>query len=713
MTGTLTWLGGGLAAPRRGAPETGAEQAVSQEQAGYVVTGAAVALFGVATGLVIVAALAAADGISALAIGVLALLGAAGALALGRALAAAPLGDQRGIAALLGGQRGGAALLGGQRGSAALLSDQRGGAGPLGDQRGSAALLSDQRGGAGLLGEQRGSAALLSDQRGGAGPLGDQHGSAAPLGDQHGNAAPLSDQHGAAAGIGDRRGGIARIGVGIAAGVLVAELASTVLLGGTVDRELDVRAQDSAEQAPVVVAARGELDRATAERAALAVSITTAQADIDSALVIARCEFNPTPECPQTRITGVPGRGPEAQTANDMLDDARKQLAAAQGRTEQLDQAVRTETADLAAARTTAFAEADRGIGARWLAMNGYTTAHAGAAVLRLLILVIGVLLALSPLLLRWWRGETALDRRIGAEEIADRARRAADAAIAVRQAEVRTEAAALRAEHELTATRLAVEADTVIDRERQRTRIIAAIGGFELGFAEPHRKDDPVSLEPNVTPQLPAGYLPNALPPANTPQAGALVPAAQPAPTPPPTGGGLELPIIGTVPFTDTAARWIRPLVPSFVANAIDSATHPLRTARQAFEEVEEVTFTLRRTRKVTVDTQDSQQPPVPAGYQLQPGQQAQGYLPPGAYPQQQAPQYPYAQQLASNVVDAPSPRFHPDPRQYPSAPTYTALPAGQGTGLPTAAVHPELPANDPNALPGPHGPRELPPAR
>ncbi|MGW4631431.1 DUF4407 domain-containing protein [Nocardia sp. NPDC004415] len=617
MTGTLTWLGGGLASPRRGTPDTGAEQAVSQEQAGYAVTGAAVALFGVVTGLVLVAALGAAEGIGWPVIVVLALLGAAGALALGRALASTPL----------------------------------------------------------------------------TGP--------------------------------DRRATATRIVVGVAAGVLVAELASTVLLGGTVDRELDVRAQDSAEQAPVVVTARGELDRATAERAALDATIAEAQADIDTALVIARCEFNPTPQCPQTRITGVPGRGPESQTANDMLDDARKQLAAAQDRTEALDTAVRTETADLATARTLAFADADRGLGARWLAMNGYTAAHAGAAALRLLVLVIGVLLALLPLLLRWWRGETALDRRIEAAEVADRAERAADAAIAVQRAEVRTETAALRAEHELTSARLAIEADTVIDRERQRTRIIAAIGGFELGFTEPHRKDDSVALEPNVTPQLPAGYLPNALPQAGAPQAGALVPVQQPVSAPaapaqaPAGGGGLELPIIGTVPFTDTAARWIRPLVPSFVANAIDSATHPLRTARQAFEEVEEVTFTLRRTRKVTVDTQDSQAPQqpqmtAPAGYQL-PGQPVQGYLPAG-YPQPQYNPYdqpnPYAQQIASTVVDAPSTRYHPDPRQYPAAPTYQALPASQGTGLPAADGQGEIAGRTVDELPG-GGRRQLPPAR
>ncbi|MFC4123986.1 DUF4407 domain-containing protein [Nocardia rhizosphaerae] len=599
MTGTLTWLGGGLASPWR----RDTDPAFDHEHSGYAVTGAAVLLFAVVAGIGTGAALAAA-GAGVFGVVVLALLAAVAAGALGRALATT---------------RPGAA---------------------------------------------------------------------------------------------DRRGSVVRIGVGVLAGVLVAELASTVLLGGTVDRELDVRAQASAENAPAVVAARTEYDSAVAERAALDATIDKAQADIDSALVIARCEYNPTPECPQTRITGVPGRGPESRTANDMLDDARAQLTAAQARTAPLDQQVRAEHTELAAARATAFADGDRGLGARWLALNGYTTDHAGAAALRLLVLLACVLLALLPLLLRWWRGETSLDRKVDAAEIADRAQREADAAIAVKQAEVRAEAAALRAEHELSSTRLAIEADSVIDRERQRTRIIAAIGGFELGITEPHRKDDAVAIEPNVTPQLPAGYLPNALP-AGAPQGAALVPAQQAptAPAPAPTGGGLELPIIGTVPFTDTAARWIRPLVPSFVANAIDSATHPLRTARQAFEEVEEVTFTLRRTRKVTVEGQDSAAPQqlVPAGYQLPGGQPVPGYLPAGQ--PQQAQYSPYAQQIASTVVDAPQTRYHPDPRQYQAAPGYTALPEGSANDLP-AANHGELRAGTGNELTG-GNPRELPPGR
>ncbi|WP_330251389.1 DUF4407 domain-containing protein [Nocardia sp. NBC_00565] len=499
----------------------------------------------------------------------------------------------------------------------------------------------------------------------------------------------------------DRRGLAGRITVAVLAGVLIAELAATVLFGGTVDRLLDEKAQRAVDSAPAVVAARTELDRAEADRAALDQSIVKAQADIDRALVIARCEYNPSPECPQTRITGVPGRGPESQTDNAMLDDARKQLAAAQDRVAGLDQRVTADQQALTAADSVAFADADRGLGARWLAMNDYTTDKAGAFPLRVLTIITFVLLALLPLILRWWRGETSFDRRLAFHTVQDRAERSADAAIAVKRAEVRAEAETLRAEHQLTAAQLAVEADTAIDRERQRTRIIAAIGGLQIGITEPphgelpagsagDREDSSVSQEGYVTPNLPATVSAGALAP--TSGAGAVVPqvAAQ-VPTAPQTGGGLELPIIGTVPFTDTAARWIRPLVPSFVANAIDTATHPLRTARQAFEEVEEITFTLRRTRKVTIDTQDSHAPAMSqaAGYQLQPGS-AEAW---------------HAQRVAANVVDAD----YQQPAHYSALPQTTVQ---QGYGLPPADRHDELSAQHRGELQNRPGPRELPPA-
>ncbi|MGO4618151.1 DUF4407 domain-containing protein [Nocardia sp. 2YAB30] len=478
----------------------------------------------------------------------------------------------------------------------------------------------------------------------------------------------------------DRLGLIARITIAVLAGGLIAEMAAVVLFGATVDRLLDEKAQRSVDSAPLVVAAQTELEQAKADRAALDQSITKTQADIDRALVIARCEYNPTPECPQTRITGVPGRGPEAQTANDMLDDARRQLATAQGRVDAVDRRIADDANAVASARTAAVDGADRGLGARWQAMNDYTVRD--ALPLRVLTIVALVVLALLPLVLRWWRGETSFDRHNAARTVHDRAERDADAAIAVKQAEVRAEAETLRAEQQLTAARLAVEADTAIDRERQRTRIVAAIGGIEIGITEPprrlelpaapadDRKDSSVSEKRIATPNLPA------------PAAAAAVPAV------PETRGGLELPLIGTVPFTDTAARFIRPLVPSFVANAIDTATHPLRTARQAFEEVEEITFTLRRTHKVTIDAQDShgQSVGAPVGYQL-----------PGT------PEVLHAQRVASAVVDAD----YPPPRYSSLPPTGAA-----GYGLPTAARRDELPGRRNPELPGDDR-RELPPGR
>ncbi|HPY23823.1 MAG: hypothetical protein QG655_694 [Actinomycetota bacterium] len=96
-----------------------------------------------------------------------------------------------------------------------------------------------------------------------------------------------------------------------------------------------------------------------------------------ASLVVARCEYNPSPECPQSFITGVPGAGPETRTANGML--------------------------------------ADRGLGARWVAMNSLTMAGAGTVVLRCALAAFFGFLTLLPLLLRLWRGETAQDRVLAA----------------------------------------------------------------------------------------------------------------------------------------------------------------------------------------------------------------------------------------------------------------------------------------------------------
>nr|WP_246461382.1 DUF4407 domain-containing protein [Nocardia transvalensis] len=491
---------------------------------------------------------------------------------------------------------------------------------------------------------------------------------------------------------------IGRLVAAALAGLVIAELASTVLLGGTVHRVLDENTRRDAESAPAVVTARTDLEQAAAERAALDQAVVKAQGDIDQALVIARCEYNPTPGCPQTKITGVPGRGPETQTANDMLADARTRLAAAQARVQPLDDRIADRRGALDRARANAFDTGDRGLGARWIAMNEYTTGHAGGLLLRLATIVVGVALALLPLLLRRWRGETSLDRRVAARAVADRAEQNATAAIAVKRAEVRAEAESLRADRELAGARLAAHADTAIDRERQRKRIVAAIGNIEIGITEPARRavsdfetlaelppapaagsHDPGSQEGTVTPprNLPAQRTSSALAPAAA--ADVPVPVGSGAQPVAKKGGGLELPVIGTVPFTDTAARWIRPLVPSFVTSAVDTATHPLRTVRQAFEEAQEITFTLRRTRKVTVHSDDS----------------AYGQLAPGS------PQY--AEQVASQVVDAP---------QHANDPRYAALAQGRSEyGLTAREPHEALAARSTGELDY-RGPRQLPPA-
>ena len=45
---------------------------------------------------------------------------------------------------------------------------------------------------------------------------------------------------------------------------------------------------------------------------------------------------------------------------------------------------------------------------------------------------------------------------------------------------------------------------------------------------------------------------------------------------------------------------------MPPIIASAIDTTTKPLRSARQVFEETEEIHFSLRRTHKVSVQSEE-----------------------------------------------------------------------------------------------------------
>ena len=196
-----------------------------------------------------------------------------------------------------------------------------------------------------------------------------------------------------------------RAAVAVAVGVVVGELAAVVLFSGPIDRVLDERAARSADAAPAVAAASADLDRARQARTALDAAVNDASRQRDEALVVARCEFNPSPACPETHITGVPGAGPETRTATDFLADTQRQLDNAVANRDRtapgLDSAIAARQQVLEQARASAMKDVDHGLGARWMAMNDHTFASLGAMLLRLLTIAFFALLVLLPLILK------------------------------------------------------------------------------------------------------------------------------------------------------------------------------------------------------------------------------------------------------------------------------------------------------------------------
>ncbi|MBY0388221.1 MAG: DUF4407 domain-containing protein [Mycobacterium pseudokansasii] len=432
---------------------------------------------------------------------------------------------------------------------------------------------------------------------------------------------------GTAGGPGRGRSGIAgRAGVALAVGVVVGELAALVAFSGAIDQRLDERALRNADSVPAVAQASASLQQSRAARAALDNGVEQARGHLDTALVVARCEYHPTPGCPQTRITGVPGQGPETRTANDLLADAQRELdnalAARDRQAPDLDARVRQDQEALNTARHAVVADAGRGLGTRWVAMNDVTLASAGALVLRALLIAFFALVYLLPLILRLWRGETTHDRHAAARAERDRAELEAETAIAIKRAEVRRAAEIMWAEHQLTQTRLAIEAQAEIDREQQRRRVSEALElpvrassqrHFEAVEPVEEVEEDmylPIAAEAEAASravaQLPAGTADRlAQPPERLP---AQVDSSGTVAADETERGG---PLIPSIPdATKAAARWIRPLMPPFVARVIDNTTQPLRTARQVFEEVEEIAFSFKRTRKVTVNSESSDSP-------------------------------------------------------------------------------------------------------
>jgi hypothetical protein len=371
-----------------------------------------------------------------------------------------------------------------------------------------------------------------------------------------------------------------RAAVAVVVGAVVGELAAVVLFSGSVDRILDERAARSADATPAVAQASAELDRTRQARTALDAAVDQASRERDEALVVARCEFNPSPACPQTHITGVPGTGPETRTAKDFLANTQRQLDNAVSSRDRavgvLDSEVAAREQALQNAREAATT--DVGLGARWMAMNQHTFASPAALVMRLVTIVFFVLLILMPLILKLWRGQTSEDRGAAARADVERAELEADTAIAVKRAEVRAAVETLWAEQQLASARLAVEAQAEIEREQQRRRVVEALD------APVQARSERVAEQ---APELPAGDASDNLP--------ALAEDMEPR-----RDGTSLIPDV-----TKAAARWLRPFVPPIIASAIDTTTKPLRSARQVFEETEEIHFSLKRTHKVSVATE------------------------------------------------------------------------------------------------------------
>ncbi|EUA37727.1 hypothetical protein I549_3380 [Mycobacterium avium subsp. avium 2285 (R)] len=424
---------------------------------------------------------------------------------------------------------------------------------------------------------------------------------------------------------------VARGAVAAAVGVVVGELAALVILSGPIDQRLDEQASRTADSAPAVVTASATLRQAEEARAALDGAVAQARDRQDRALVVARCEYHPTPGCPQTRITGVPGPGPETRTANELLADAQRELdealAARDSRAPELDAAVSRAQRAVADARRAAMADAGRA--GRALDRDERRHRRQRRSIDLAAVDDRGLRAAVpdAPDPGAVARGDESRSPRRGARARRERAELDADTAIAIKRAEVRREAEIMWAEHQLTQSRLAIEAQTEIDREHQRRRVLDAVAdppsprAFEPTSeltseltSEPARDDVylPIAAEAEAASR--------AITQAPQPRV-ECDPGPQQLPSSPPPNDAVEqdwsTPLIPSIPdATKAAARWIRPLVPPLVARMMDTTTHrlthPLRTARQVFEgvveETEEITFALRRTRKVTVNSQATQ---------------------------------------------------------------------------------------------------------
>jgi hypothetical protein len=249
----------------------------------------------------------------------------------------------------------------------------------------------------------------------------------------------------------------------------------------------------------------------------------------------------------------------------------------------------------------------------------------------------------------------------------------------------------------------MAIEAQTEIDREHQRRRVMDAL---ERPVRASSRRTFE-SVEEDV-------YLPIAAEAEAASRAITQFPAdpqnaeVENLPAQVEPGGQVEphdergTPLIPSIPdATKAAARWIRPLVPPFVARVIDNTTQPLRTARQVFEEVEELTFSLKRHRKVTVNTESTDT-----------GEQAPRLSETGETPSRPGRIASSREGVGHGTHDR-----SPEVGGHEHRPSLPPLPAkemaGPSLGSAQRDRRPELAEREgPRELRPPEGPRELPPA-
>jgi hypothetical protein len=413
-------------------------------------------------------------------------------------------------------------------------------------------------------------------------------------------------------------GDAGRVLVALVLGAVLGELAALAVFAGAIDREL-AAAPAAARAAVVRDAEVARPDGPRAERAALDTAVASALDRRDRALVVARCEYRPSPGCPSTTITGDPGRGPETAEAEAALAAAERDLteattrrdAAAPGLDARIAQLRTRVDADASAA--AASAAADTGLDARWAAMNAVTARAGGPLALRVAVDLLFALLCALPLVARLWRGESDQDRRLRARRVRARAEEEADTAIAVHRARDRMV-------RELGHDPGPAVAGTL------RTAASGPAGDRPIADRPIGDRRTPPELPP--TPARLAELAPSSelassteLVPsterastelARAPGAGStLAPVAEPAPL---AKGPLDL-LPGPLPGAVRAVSGlVRPLVPRPLARLAATGPRTVRVARGLWEEVDELQVTVRQRRSVRM-ADDEYHEAAPAG--------------------------------------------------------------------------------------------------